>query len=201
MNTRAFDRRDQLITAALDEFINNNYEQASLNTIIKNANLSKGVFYYHFKNKEALYIAVLEDATQKKWQYIKEHSSQTNNKGLNIFDQFLHQTEISIAFANEYPKYHLLGNMFLKEKGTPIYTKAVKHIGDSGIDVLEKMILEAYDNGEINNDYPIAFTMQLLTHLFREFDTIFTFQDSDDLQKKKEVLQHYYAFMRHGLNP
>jgi len=171
MNTKAFDRRDQLITAALDEFIDNNYEHASLNTIIKNANLSKGVFYYHFKNKEALYIAVLEDATHKKWQYIKEHSSQTNNKGLNIFDQFLHQTEISIAFANEYPKYHLLGNLFLKEKGTPIYTKAVK------------------------------FTMQLLTHLFREFDTIFTFQDSDDLQKKKEVLQHYYAFMRHGLNP
>ncbi|WP_162300565.1 TetR/AcrR family transcriptional regulator [Anaerosacchariphilus polymeriproducens] len=201
MNSKTFDRKDQLIAAALDEFIDKNYEKASLNTIIKNANLSKGVFYYHFKNKESLYIAVLEDATNKKWKYIKERTSNQDYSSLNIFDQFLYQTEISIEFANEHPKYHQLGGMLLKEKGTPIYTTALKHIGGSGIDILEKMIKEAYDKGDINNDYPIDFTIQLLTHLFSEFDNIFTFQDDDDLQKKKDVLKHYYSFMRHGLNP
>jgi AcrR family transcriptional regulator len=201
MNTKTFDRRDQLITAALDEFIDKNYEKASLNTIIKNASLSKGVFYYYFKNKEALYLALLEDATNKKWQYIKEHTSNQDYSSLNIFDQFLYQTEISIEFANEYPKYHQLGSMLLKEKGNPIYTIASDHIGGSGIEILEKMIKEAYDKGDINNTYPIDFTVQLLIHLFSEFDNIFIFDDSDDLQKKKDVLKQFYAFMRHGLQP
>ncbi|MBF4692145.1 TetR/AcrR family transcriptional regulator [Fusibacter ferrireducens] len=200
MNSKTFDRKDQLIASALDEFIDNNYEQASLNTIIKNANLSKGVFYYHFKNKEALYIALLEDATNKKWEYIKAHTNNQEYAGLNVFDQFLYQTEISINFANEYPKYHRLGGMLLKEKGTPIYKKALEHVGGSGIDILEKMIKEAYDRGDIDNKYPIDFTLQLLTHLFYEFDSIFYFED-DNLQKKKDVLKHYYAFMRHGLMP
>ncbi len=196
-----FDRRDQLIQAALDEFIDKNYEQASLNTIIKNAHLSKGVFYYHFKNKEALYLALLQDSTTKKWNYIKEHTNNTDYMNLSIFDQFLYQTEISIEFAHEHPKYHQLGGMLLKEKGSPIYDIAIEHIGGSGLDILEDMIKAAYDKGDISPSYPMEFTVQLLTHLFSEFDNIFIFEDNDDLQKKKDVLKHYYAFMQHGLMP
>ena len=201
MSSKIFDRRDQLISSALDEFIDNNYEKASLNTIIKNANLSKGVFYYHFKNKEALYIALLEDATNKKWQYIKTRTNNQEYDNLNIFDQFLYQTEISIEFANEYPKYHRLGGMLLKEKGTPIYETALKHIGDSGIEILEKMIREAYEKGDIDQTFPTDFTIQLLTHLFSEFDNIFYFESNADLQEKKDILKHYYTFMRKGLMP
>lgn len=91
--------------------------------------------------------------------------------------------------------------MLLKEKGKPIYLTALKQIDKSGVDILEKMIAKAYENGEISHEYPMTFAIELLTHLFREFDNIFLFQDSDDLQKKKEILKYYYSFMRNGLNP
>ena len=201
MNSKTFDRKDQLMTAALDEFIDKNYEKASLNTIIRNANLSKGVFYYHFKNKEALYLTLLQEVTNKKWRYIKEHTNTQDYSSLNIFDQFLYQTEISIEFANAYPKYHQLGGMLLKEKGNSIYTTALKHIEGSENDILEKMIKEAYEKNDINNEYPLDFTLQLLRHLFSEFDNIFVFENTNDLKKKKDVLKQYYAFMRHGLQP
>jgi AcrR family transcriptional regulator len=200
MNSKTFDRRDQLITAALEEFIDKDYEKASLNTIIKNANLSKGVFYYHFKNKEALYIALLEDATKKKWQYINEHIDNHGYSSLDIFDRFLYQTETSVKFAKKFPKYNQLAQMFLKEKGNSIYWTALKHIEISGNDILEEMIKSAYSKGEISNDYPIDFTVQLLSHLFTEFNSIFAY-DHYDLKQITDLLEKYVSFIRHGLNP
>ena len=201
MYAKTFDRKEQLITAALEEFINKDYEKASLNTIIKNANLSKGVFYYHFKNKEALYIALLEDATRKKWEYINNKTATRDYNAMDIFDRFIYQAETSIRFAYEFPQYHQLGRMFLKEKGNPIYWTALKQIKSPGTDVLDEMIQIAYQKGEISNQYPIDFTIKLLRHLFQEFESIFVQEIDDDLQRIIDMLDKYVSFMRHGLNP
>lgn len=201
MSDKKFDRRLQLMEAALDEFIHNNYEQASLNAIIKNAAISKGVFYYHFKNKEALYLALLEEATHKKWDYIREHTSTTTYEAQTLFDRFFYQTDISLEFAAVFPKYHQLSGMFQKEKGTPIYETALTHIGSIGSDVLDTMIEDAYNNGELDSHYPLAFIKELLGHLFREFDSIFPTQHHRELDTQKETLAHYYRFMQYGLAP
>ncbi|WP_304509495.1 TetR/AcrR family transcriptional regulator [Anaerotignum sp.] len=201
METKKFERRDQLIAAALEEFIDKDYEKASLNTIIKNANLSKGVFYYHFKNKESLYIALLEDASNKKWQYIKTHSNNKDFCEMDIFDGFLYQAKIGVKFARDFPKYHQLARMFSKEKGNPIYHTSLKYIKISGTDALEKMIKAAYQNEEIRSDYPISFTIPLLSHLFTEFDSIFYLDGNNDLEKTLELLEKYVEFMRYGLKP
>ncbi|MDK2808288.1 MAG: TetR/AcrR family transcriptional regulator [Clostridiales bacterium] len=201
MNAKTFDRKDQLITAALTEFIEKDYEKASLNTIIKNANLSKGVFYYHFKSKEALYIALLEDATKKKWHYISTHTDTTDYTALDIFDRFVYQARASVQFAHEFPVYHKLGRMFLKEKGNPIYWTALQHIEATGTDVLDEMIRDAYQNGEINTAYPIEFTVKLLRHLFLEFESIFIHDIDYELDNISDLLKTYVSFMRHGLNP
>lgn len=201
MDAKTFERKEQLIAAARKEFINNNYEKASLNTIIKNANLSKGVFYYHFKNKEALYITLLEEAAQKKWHYINSHSHTKDYHTLDIFDRFIYQAKTSVQFAHEFPQYHQLGRMFIKEKGNPIYWTALKHIEKLGTDILDEMIETAYKNGEINNKYPVHFTVKLLRHLFLEFESIFDHEIDSDLQEMTDVLEKYVSFMRHGLNP
>ena len=201
MHSKTFDRKEQLITAALEEFINKDYEKASLNSIIKNANLSKGVFYYHFKNKESLYIALLEDATKKKWEYINSKTANKDYNAMDIFDRFVYQAETSIRFAYKFPQYHQLGRMFLKEKGNPIYWTALKHIESPGADILDEMIQSAYQKGEISNKYSIDFTIKLLHHLFQEFESIFVQDIDNDLQRIIDMLDKYVSFMRHGLNP
>ena len=144
MNPKAFERKDQLMAAALEEFTDKDYEKASLNTIIKNANLSKGVFYYHFQNKESLYLALLEDSFTKKWQYIKSHTDNDDFYTQDIFDRFISQAKASVRFAKEYPLYYKLGRMFLNEKGNPIFGTVLKHIESSDPDILDEMIKKAY---------------------------------------------------------
>lgn len=48
-------KQQRILNAALKEFENNDYEQASTNRIVKRAGIGKGMLFYYFRNKKALY--------------------------------------------------------------------------------------------------------------------------------------------------
>jgi len=51
--------RERLLNVALEEFINNGYEDTSMRSIVKNANSSLGNCYRYFKNKKDLFDAIV----------------------------------------------------------------------------------------------------------------------------------------------
>ena len=68
-------KRQRILNAALKEFAENGYEQASTNRIVKNAGIGKGMLFYYFNNKKELY------------QYLIDYSMDvTVNEFLNLID-------------------------------------------------------------------------------------------------------------------
>jgi TetR/AcrR family transcriptional repressor of nem operon len=53
--------REQLLQAAFREIYRSGFQSASLDTILASAGVTKGALYYHFKSKEALGYAVVEE--------------------------------------------------------------------------------------------------------------------------------------------
>lgn len=201
MKEKTFQRKTEVIEAALDEFTTNDYEKASLNAIIKASGISKGTFYYHFKNKEALYIYLLKNGVEAKWNYINAQiTSNSQDFGtLDIFDKFLYQAKQGAGFARKFPKYFYLGQMFSKEKSNAIYKIAMEELGGDSIDMIGSMIEEAFNNHEFSSDYEKRFIVKLLSHLLLEFDQVFN-EDSDyEKEKATKNLEDYVHFMRYGL--
>jgi len=58
------EKRDAILDAAGQEFAAHGFEQASLNTILGAAGVSKGAFYYYFDDKADLFATVLEQLEQ-----------------------------------------------------------------------------------------------------------------------------------------
>jgi len=58
-----------LLDAAIDEFSQRTFEDASLNDILKNANMSKGSLYHHFGDKFGLYLSLMDIIIKKKISY------------------------------------------------------------------------------------------------------------------------------------
>lgn len=48
--------KDKILNAAIEEFGTKSYENASINSICKDNNISKGLIYHYFKNKDELYL-------------------------------------------------------------------------------------------------------------------------------------------------
>jgi len=56
---------NRIMSAGFEEFAKYGEQKASLNKILKNAGLSKGVFYHYFKDKEALLDFLIEFSIEK----------------------------------------------------------------------------------------------------------------------------------------
>lgn len=53
--------KDKILNAAIVEFGTKSYENASLNNICNNNNISKGLIYHYFKNKDELFLSCVKD--------------------------------------------------------------------------------------------------------------------------------------------
>lgn len=52
--------RERILDAALDVFANKGYHDARLDDIVETARISKGSIYFHFPNKERLFLALVD---------------------------------------------------------------------------------------------------------------------------------------------
>jgi AcrR family transcriptional regulator len=59
------EKQERIIAAALEEFASHDYASASTNTIVKRANISKGLLFHYFGDKEGLYLYLLDHVVEK----------------------------------------------------------------------------------------------------------------------------------------
>ena len=59
------DKRELLLDAAMEEFAEHGFEQASINRIIERAGTSKGSMYYYFEHKEDLFMTVIAHGSEQ----------------------------------------------------------------------------------------------------------------------------------------
>ena len=201
MKEKSFDRRNELLEAALEEFITNSYEDASLNNIIKNAGISKGTFYYHFKNKRALYFSIMEACVESKLEFLEKRMQEgsSEEKDKDIFEIFKLQGRIGVEFALSHPKYYLLGGRFLKEKGNSIYNDMMNLLGSNTEKYVDEMIDSAVKHGDFREDIPIDFIQKMITYIFIHFNDMFCTEGELELETMLRDLDNCIDFMQFGL--
>lgn len=90
------ERFPSLMEAALDEFAKKRFEEASLNDILRNAQMSKGSLYHHFGDKFGLYVSVIDTIVRKKIAFFTPLLLQYNSE--DFFAFFKQLTQATVAF-------------------------------------------------------------------------------------------------------
>ena len=108
MNESAIETKKKILESAMAEFLEKGFMNASLRTIASNAGLTTGAMYRHFKDKDALFCALVDEAidfTTKtvmladsahhmdldnlvSQEHFEEENRQTNELLTYIFDNF-----------------------------------------------------------------------------------------------------------------
>lgn len=201
MKVKSFNRKDELMEAALDEFSKKSYEEASLNNIIKNAGISKGTFYYHYQDKNALYLSLLQSLVDVKMEFLeRKMKGYVHNEELNIFENLKLQARFGVELAKEHPKYYLLGLMFLREKGNEIYEKAMTMFDDSSEAYFEIMVEKAMQKGDFRDGVSIQFVKRMLTFLlYRANEFLDTRGSEVDFDRTLFKFDELIDFIQYGL--
>ena len=193
--SKSFEHKQKLLDAALAEFNAYGYEQASINRILDTAGMSKGQFYYHFKNKEALYFALIELGIQKKLEYFKGLNLLGDSPD-DIFSLFKMQIRYGLEFSRAYPAIYQLSQAFVREKGNPIYDKVMAKHDFQDNEVIGFLIEAAHARGEFREDLPLPFIKQMIGYLFNQAAD---FANLENMAEMEQNLTYLIDFMRNGL--
>lgn len=162
-------RFPELYEAALNEFAQKGFEEASLNNILKEAAMSKGSLYHNFGDKFGLYLAMMDIIVLKKTAFflgsLQEKSNETDF--FLIVKLFIKST-IGFMRADERLYQVLNHNLEADEEFKRQLIEIFPHSPSLGFDVLVRTALE---DGQIDNRYSPAFISGvfeiLLEHIHR----------------------------------
>lgn len=192
---KSFKNKRELIDAAIKEFSERGYDNASLNNILKEAQISKGTFYYHFTNKEDLYFYLIDILIGEKKKFFSTNIDPDIYQK-NIFDLLKFLTHKGIKFAQEHPHITKFSASYIKERGNEIYEKALKRYNYHDNDFINFIIENAYNRGELREDLSIEFVKNLVGYLFTHIVEIANIVDVDDVH---EAATNLIDFIKNGL--
>lgn len=78
------DKRELILDIAIEEFANNNYQNASVSSIVAKAGIAKGSFYQYFEDKQDLYLYLIQLAGEEKKRYLE--NSTPPDPQMHLFD-------------------------------------------------------------------------------------------------------------------
>lgn len=202
LEKKDFKNKERLIDSAISEFSRYSFNDSSLNRIVKKAEISKGSFYFHFKDKKSLYIYIFNIVAKKKVVFIEQRKKRIAEKieRFDIFEVLKEYAKIGFEFMAAYPEYHRLGAMFFKEKGNDIYEEVKNMFSRKSDDVLNDLIDIGKRKGEIRKDFTREFIVKVLNGLLNSFDDIFELDfQKIDIKKVTAIYEDYIDFIKNGL--
>ncbi len=155
-------KRSKIFKVALKEFAVNDYNSASINNIVKEAGISKGSMYQYFDNKKDLYFYLLDEAGEKKLDYIKNNTKDSQK------DFF----EMIKAMHLEGAKFDLTNPRYSKLIINAMHESLPKELGNISVELkkrsdqfFEGYIIEAQKNNKLRSDIDSQFLSFLVSRL------------------------------------
>ena len=173
MPTKRFDnidpsRKKKILDAARAEFIRSGYDGASLNDIIREAEISKGSLYYYFEDKVDVFITVLTEV-------MKEIQQQVGGIILGEFsDDFWIDIENyikkTIQFSLENPGIIHLARGLESILATDPHNKSINEFFNSAKSITADILKRGQDMGEVRRDIPLEMLTAIIYNLGETMD-------------------------------
>ena len=105
------DKRQNILSAALTEFAEHGYLNASTNRIVKAAGISKGLLFHYFDSKKKLFLYVLDHTIQYLMQKMSTYTVKLSG---DFFEQLGQYALIKMRIGIEEPEmYHILYDVYV----------------------------------------------------------------------------------------
>lgn len=147
-------RREEIVKAAEKVFFSMGLEQATMDDIAAEAELSKGTLYLYFKSKEDLHFEVARGAIS----LLSSHTARAVESAGNAIEKLELMGRATIAFMYTHPKHmKAIMSIMATEAGTvELSSGDVQGIvyGESSVGMLMKVVEEGIREKLIRSDIP-----------------------------------------------
>jgi len=197
------DQQQCILQACLKEFARHGYEQASTNTIVKQADIPKGTLFYFFGSKKHLYLYLVDYAVSR---YVEHVSRSSEEPPSDLFERLLARGRLRMQFAVQEPLlYQFFFNAFLHtpaEIQSEIAHRFVEYAATS-----RKLLFEGLDRSKFRDDVNIEQAIDLTNLVLEGIFSRYVGQLSQGTPEEALVfveqlsaqVQGYFDLLKRGL--
>lgn len=95
------EKQKKILAACIHEFAARGYEQASTNTMIKEAGISKGILFHYFQNKRNLFLYIVDHCFQ---EVLEEYNKYPLKETGDIFQRLIEFGVLKLKLYHAYPE-------------------------------------------------------------------------------------------------
>lgn len=127
------DKKRKIFDAAVQEFSTRRFSEASINQIVKAAEISRGSFYQYFSDKEDIFRYMFEEILKEKRDAIRQ--METINMDADVFETCMQATRASFEWSRLNPRYSQI-SLLMEIDNSEFITK----LRAASLESLRKMI-------------------------------------------------------------
>lgn len=149
--------KGRLMTAALELFNRSGYAATTVREIVELAGVTKPVLYYHFRSKEGIYLAILEDALaalRTKIIEVGRGEGSIRERIYRLSEEFFAMCTKNVAVARL-----IHAAYYGPQQGAPAFDFDAYH--HAFVDVLQELVEAGMRNGELREGEPVLTAMAL----------------------------------------
>lgn len=176
------DKKRRIFDAAVQEFSARRFSEASINQIIKNADIPKGSFYQYFSDKEDIYLYMLEEISKIRQEVLQREDGIDPN--MNIFEIVMQRTKESLALGRIKPEYTKIG-MLMEIDNSEFITKIRAASTEKYMKILERDKRRGFIKPEIDSELVIN---MILTFGLNEYFRI-GFDENRYIKKLEDAIK------------
>jgi TetR/AcrR family transcriptional regulator len=161
------DKQERVLDAALAEFADQGYHQASLNRLVARAGIAKGSLYQYFPNKEGLFRHIFQLALKLVRQTLVEVKETTAHE--NLFKRLEKSLQAGVRFLKTHPRIYSLYLKIQFDRQTPFRQEFLAAVRRHAGEYFGSLISRARDRGELRPGISEPAARFLLDAVFDRF--------------------------------
>jgi TetR/AcrR family transcriptional regulator len=188
-------KKRQIFDACVEEFATHTFSEASINQIIKAANISRGSFYQYFADKEDCYMFLLNEIAKEKMVLFKDIVTAKDYD--TVFEEYESMFDQAILWIEEKPQYYQIG-VKMDMDNSEFIRKLLKG-NQAGLDYLDyfaSLIRRDQQRGIIRKDIDADVLTEMLFSINRT--ALMNFFYNRDFEGMKAQLHQILEIIRKG---
>ena len=165
--TLSQEKRTRILNASISEFSKNEYESASMNSIVQEAKISKGALFNYFVNKSELYNYIYKIAVRKVKKYLKKVRDESVE--LPFENRLRLIVEKGIRFIKKNPKLSKMYFQLRFSGNSPNQIQILNELQKMSEQYLENILRTAILRKEINENINIKQSVFFLDTILNKY--------------------------------
>jgi AcrR family transcriptional regulator len=186
--------REYLLRAAAQVFAERGFHEATIDEVASAAGFTKGAVYSNFKNKEDLFLALLEDAYAKDTAAIKETLGASDVPPEARLGDFVQMMRSEMEYVPNLGALYLEFHLYALRN--PSARERMNELERADVRAIAEIIESERTQREIEIDEPVERTARIIVALFRGISMMRT---SDPEMAGEDLLEGAIAFVSRGL--